>query len=259
MWDPGQYGVCAQERSRPFADLLARLPAAAPETVVDLGCGSGELTASLVDRWPGAQVLGIDSSPEMLAEAARFARPGTLEFRLGAIEDWRPQRPVDVLVSNAALHWVPGHGELLGRLVAALAPGGWLAFQVPGNFSSPTHAILRELCQSACWRSRLGALPDRGQGALDPADYLDRLARHGCTVDAWETTYLHVLDGADPVLDWVRGTALRPVLAALSDDPAGTEDFLAEYGTRLRAAYPAAPYGTVLPFRRIFVIARRAS
>ena len=241
MWDPGQYGVYARERSRPFVDLLARLPAAAPDSVVDLGCGSGELTASLVDRWPGAQVLGIDSSPEMLAEAARFARPGTLEFRLGAIEDWRPQRPVDVLVSNAALHWVPGHGELLGRLVAALAPGGWLA------------------CQSACWRSRLGALPDRGQGALDPADYLDRLARHGCTVDAWETTYLHVLDGADPVLDWVRGTALRPVLAALSDDPAGTEDFLAEYGTRLRAAYPAAPYGTVLPFRRIFVIARRAS
>ena len=257
MWDPARYEVYADERSRPFIELLARVPAEAPGTVVDLGCGSGVLTARLADRWPSAAVTGVDSSAEMLAEAARLARPGRLEFRREAIEDWRPDRPVDVLVSNAALHWVPDHSALLGRLVDAVAPGGWLAFQVPGNFGSPTHAILGELRSSQRWRSRLGGLADRGPGVLEPADYLDRLVSLGCAVDAWETTYLHVLHGDDPVLEWVRGTALRPVLAALASDPGAGAEFEREYGARLRAAYPATEHGTVLPFRRVFVVTRR--
>jgi trans-aconitate 2-methyltransferase len=256
MWDPQQYDVYADERSRPFHDLLARVPARQPRRIVDLGCGTGALTATLAERWPEASVLGIDSSAEMLAEAAARELPGRLEFRLGTIEGWQPECPVDLLVSNAALHWAPGHGQLLGRLLSGLAAGGWLAFQVPGNFRSLPHATLAELCRSPRWRGRLGWVPDRAAAILEPAEYLDRLSAAGCQVDVWETTYLHVLSGDDPVLRWMRGTALRPVLAALAGDPAAAE-FEQEYGARLRAAYPSRPYGTVLPFRRVFVVARR--
>ncbi len=257
MWDPGQYERFADERSRPFHELLARVPATAPAYIVDLGCGTGELTATLTARWPEATVLGVDSSERMLTEAAARAVPGRLGFRREPIEEWTPAAPVDVLVSNAALQWVPGHADLFGRFVGALAPGGWLAFQVPGNFTFPTHTLLAELCRSPRWRDRLGPLADRHPTSLEPAEYLDRLARLGCTVDAWETTYLHVLSGRDPVLEWVRGTALRPVLTALADDAAATGDFLAEYGSRLREAYPGRAYGTVLPYRRVFVVARK--
>ena len=256
MWDPEQYEVYADERSRPFHELLARVPAKQPRQVVDLGCGNGTLTATLAERWPEASVLGVDSSPEMLAATAGRELPGRLAFQLDTIQAWQPTRPVDVLVSNAALQWVPGHGDLLGRLVGSLVPGGWLAFQVPGNFDFPSHTILTELCRSARWRDRLGAVADRGAAVLEPADYLDLLATLGCQVDAWETSYLHVLDGPDPVLSWVRGAALRPVLAALG--PAAG-DFEHEYGARLRAAYPPRPYGTVFPFRRLFITARRPS
>jgi len=257
VWDPAQYDVYADERSRPFVDLLARVPAKRPRRVVDVGCGNGALTATLAERWPEAAVLGIDSSPEMLADAAGRALPDRLSFQRGTIEEWRPEHPVDVLVSNAALHWVPEHPALLPRWVDWLAPGGWLAFQLPGNFQSPSHLILAELCHSPRWRPLLGDLPDRGPGALEPGDYLDLLSGAGCMVDAWETTYLHVLVSADPVLEWVRGTALRPVLTRLRSDPAAAHDFESEYGARLRAAYPSRPYGTVLPFRRIFVVAHR--
>jgi trans-aconitate 2-methyltransferase len=162
---------------------------------------------------------------------------------------------VDVLVSNAALQWVPGHAELLAGFVAALTPGGELAFQVPGNLGAPSHTLLARLRDEPRWRDRLGPGADRSPVVLRPADYLDRLARLGCVVDAWETTYLHVLTGTDPVLEWVRGTALRPVLTALP--PAEAAEFEAEYGALLRDAYPPGPAGTVLPFRRIFVVAQR--
>jgi trans-aconitate 2-methyltransferase len=256
VWDPAQYDVYADERSRPFHELLARVPARQPRQVVDLGCGNGTLTAVLAQRWPLASVLGIDSSAEMLAQAASRELPGRLAFQLRTIEEWQPAQPVDVLVSNAALQWLPGHAELLPRLVGWLTPGGWLAFQVPGNFRSPMHTILAELRRSPRWRLRLGE-PPGCPAALEPADYLDQLSTLGCRVEAWETTYLHLLSGVDPVLAWVRGTALRPVLAALAGSPA-TGEFEREYGARLRAAYPTRPYGTVLPFRRTFVVARRS-
>jgi trans-aconitate 2-methyltransferase len=251
--------VFADERARPFHDLLARVRAERPRHVVDLGCGDGGLTATLLDRWPGASVLGVDSSPAMLARAAARALPGRLRFRPGTIQEWRPERPPDVLVSNAALHWVPGHRALLGRLVAALAPAGWLAVQVPANFDSPTHTELAALCGSSRWRDRLGDMGRRDAPVLEPESYLELLAGSGCTVDVWETTYLHVLHGADPVLEWVRGTALRPVLTALADDPAAEAEFLAEYGARLRSAYPPGTHGTVLPFRCLFAVAQRLS
>jgi trans-aconitate 2-methyltransferase len=254
MWDPAQYLRFGDERSRPFFDLIGRIGAERPGLVVDLGCGPGQLTAALAARWPEAEIRGVDSSAEMIASARQLSAPGGLSFSQGDVRDWQPDRPVDVIVSNAVLQWVPGHEELLPRWVETLVAGGWLAFQVPGNFDQPSHAILRELAGSGTWAPLLAGVSLNRQAA-DPAEYVDLLSRAGCTVDAWETTYLHVLPGEDPVLEWYKGTGLRPVLAAL--EQARAEAFLAEYGRRARAAYPPRPYGTILPFRRVFVVARR--
>ncbi|MFC0600275.1 trans-aconitate 2-methyltransferase [Streptomyces palmae] len=264
-WDPQQYLRHAGHRTRPFLDLLARIPRlpaeGRPARIADLGCGPGNVTALLADRWPDALITGLDNSPEMLAEAQRYAGPtaggGRLDFRAADAAHWAPDRHYDLIVSNAALQWVPGHADSFPAWVDALTPGGVLAFQVPGNFTSPSHALLGELCDAPRWRERLG-----GQGrdfvhVLDPVGYLERLAVLDCEVDAWETTYVQLLPGPDPVLDWVKGTALRPVLTALADDPPAREEFLAEYRDLLRKAYPAGPYGTPFPFRRIFAVARR--
>jgi trans-aconitate 2-methyltransferase len=254
MWDPGQYLRYAGERARPFFDLVARVGADDPGLVADLGCGPGNLTAVLADRWPAAEVVGVDNSPEMIDAAQAEARGrDRLRFALGDVRDWRPARPLDVLVSNAVLQWVPDHLDVVRQWPGLLAPGGWLAFQLPGNFGQPTHAILLDLVRSDRWAPLLGG------GALNcqagsPAEYLDLLARAGCSVDAWETTYLHVLHGPNPVVEWYRGTGLRPVLAAL--EPAQAEQFVAEYAEWVAQAYLAAPYGTVLPFRRVFVVAQ---
>jgi trans-aconitate 2-methyltransferase len=260
VWDPAQYLRFGDERSRPFFDLVGRIRAEHPRQVVDLGCGPGQLTATLARRWPDAQIRGIDSAAEMIAAAEQLRRDAPaaglrgLSFARGDVRDWRPDETVDVIVSNAVLHWVPDHEKLLAGWVGTLAPGGWLAFQVPGNFDQPSHAVLRELAGSPRWRSLLADVPLNRQAA-DPAEYVDLLSRAGCAVDAWETTYLHVLPGEDPVLEWYKGTGLRPVLAAL--DPAQATAFLAEYAAEVRAAYPPAPYGTILPFRRVFVVASR--
>ncbi|WP_033322023.1 trans-aconitate 2-methyltransferase [Actinomadura atramentaria] len=252
VWDPAQYGAYSAERGRPFADLLGRVALDAPRRIADLGCGSGELTAVLAARWPDAEIEAIDSSPEMIDAARPQDR---VRFAVGDVRDWTPAEPPDLIVSNAVLQWVPEHTGLLPRWAAALAPGGVLAFQVPGNFDAPSHALLREVAAEPRWRDRLAGTV-RPDPVLDAAGYLGLLARHGCAVDAWETTYLQVLHGADPVLEWMKGTALRPVLTAL--DPADARAFLDELAARLRAAYPATPHGTVFPFRRIFVVARRA-
>jgi len=270
MWDPGQYRRFGSERSRPFYELISRIGAVDPAFVADLGCGPGELTADLCRRWPSASVVGVDSSAEMIAAAgdviAGMTGDGTpggserpvgwprLAFELADARDWQPAKPVDVIVSNALLQWIPGHEQLVVRWLGMLGDGGWLAFQVPANFDQPAHALLRNLVASRRWRPLLGDVALNRQAA-DPADYLDLLASDGCEVDAWETTYLHVLRGDDPVLRWYQGTGLRPVLAAL--DPDRTAEFLAEYGALLRDAYPASRFGTVLPFRRVFVVAHR--
>jgi trans-aconitate 2-methyltransferase len=255
-WDPAVYGRWADERARPFTDLLARVDVTDPDLVVDLGCGPGRLTASLAGRWPSARVVGVDSSAEMIA-AARSLDTGDVVARVRFVQadlrEWTPDAPVDVLVSNAVLQWVPDHLDLLPAFASWLAPGGVLAVQVPGNFGSPAHLLLRELAASPPWRDRLPQAPRTATPG--PVDYLARLAALGLRVDAWETTYLHVLDGPDPVLDWMRGTGLRPTLAALDD--AAQAAFSAEYGERLRAAYPEQPFGTVLPFRRVFAVAGR--
>jgi trans-aconitate 2-methyltransferase len=242
--------------------------AAAPATVVDLGCGTGELTASLARRWPGADVLGVDSSAAMLQRAGQQTEgaeaPPNLRFEQGDAADWAPTAPVDVLVSNALLQWLPGHLGLLPRWFAALAPGGWLALQVPGNFAAPSHALMREVAALPRFAGRLAGVLRGSESVGNPLEYADVLAEAGGVVDAWETTYLHVLDaegrhGDDAVLAWVQGTGLRPVTDALADDPALRQDFVDTYAARLRAAYPRRPWGTPLPFRRVFAVAHKPS
>ena len=211
LWDPTTYLQFADERSRPFLDLVAHVPATSPESVVDLGCGPGQLTATLAERWPGALVHGIDSSPEMIEQAGRHAG-GRVRFDLGDLRSFEPAGPVDVLLSNATLQWVPGHLGLLARLVDFVAPGGWFAFQVPGNFSEPSHRLLHQLAGDGRFLPYTSGV--ESPAAFDAATYLAELSGLGCHVDAWETTYLHVLTGPDPVFRWIAGTGARPVLQA---------------------------------------------
>lgn len=262
-WDPDQYLRYAGNRGRPFHDLIARIPDP-PDPharVTDLGCGPGNTTATLLDRWPDARITGIDNSPDMLKAAAEHAGPaargtGSLDFDLADVSEWTPGEPHDLIVSNATLQWIPGHEALFPAWIEGLTPEGTFAFQVPGNFRSPSHALLHEVAARPHWRDRLHTVAEGYVHILDPARYLERLTALHCTVDAWETTYVHVLHGRDAVLNWVKGTALRPVLSAL-EDPADQERFLTEYGTLLRGAYPEGPAGTVFPFRRIFAVATR--
>lgn len=247
-WDPERYLTFADERSRPFLDLVARIGAEGPRRVVDLGCGTGHLTALLGRRWPTADVEGVDSSPQMVAASGSSG----VRCRLGDLRDWRPDRPVDVVVTNAALQWVPDHLDLLPRLVEGVAPGGWLAIQVPNNFAEPSHVLRAELAADPRFAGHLEgvAVPDAHPAAV----YQEALLDLGCEVEAWETTYLHVLAGPDPVFDWVSGTAAGPTLRALPE-PLRTE-FSDELKRALRAAYPPSRHGTVLPFRRVFAVAR---
>ncbi|MFE2218381.1 trans-aconitate 2-methyltransferase [Streptomyces canus] len=259
-WDPTQYLRHADHRARPFTDLLARvpdLPGDAP-LIADLGCGPGNVTAVLAVRWPTARVTGYDNSTEMLDKAqVEYAGPtsggGHLDFAHADVRTWVPSRPYDLIVSNATLQWVPGHVERFADWIAGLAPGGTFAFQVPGNFDSPSHRLMREIAGSMGLAETLR----HDDAVLAPQAYLAALTDLGCEVDAWETTYVHLLQGRDPVLDWVKGTGLRPVLTALADDPQAREEFMGAYRAALREAYPAEPHGTPFPFRRIFAVARK--
>jgi trans-aconitate 2-methyltransferase len=251
-WDPDRYLTYAGERGRPFVELVARVGAEAPASVVDLGCGPGNLTTLLRDRWPDADIRGLDSSPEMI-ERARAVDP-TIAFEVTDLRAWAAEAdPVDVLVSNATLQWVPGHLDLLPDLVDRVRPGGWLALQVPGNFEEPSHTIRRDLAAEAPYAAHTEGVDH--PASHDPVAYLEALAAVGCRVDAWETTYLHVLTGPDPVFTWVSGTGARPTLEALPDDL--RPGFEEEFRRRLRAAYPERDGRVVLPFRRIFVVAER--
>ena len=253
-WNPDQYNRFSDDRSRPFYDLLGRVGAESPRAVVDLGCGPGNLTDSLALRWPTARVTGIDSSPEMISAAALRASVG-VTFTLADLAAWQPDRDTDVVITNAALQWVPAHRELLRAWAEALPSGAWLAWQVPGNFDAPSHTLIRDVIADGPWAGRL----DGAARALQPVDtaaqYADLLLDAGWLADTWETTYSHVLHGEDPVLEWVRGTTLGPLRQALSAEEFAT--FEAEYAVRLRDAYPARSGATVFPFRRIFAVGHK--
>lgn len=249
VWDPDKYLSFRAHRDRPAHDLLARVPERSARRVVDLGCGAGNLTSLLTDRWPDAAVEATDSSPEMV-EAAR-ARG--VDARVEDVRDWKPSPDTDVVLCNAVLQWVPEHPELLRSRLPELPPGASFAFQVPGNFDSPSYAAIRELVARPQWAAE-GLL--RADSVLSPQGYAELIADLGLGVDAWETTYTQRLEGPDPVLEWLSGTALRPVRASL--DEQGWAEFRAELGARLRAAYPRRPDGTTwFPFRRVFAVAHR--
>lgn len=254
LWDPAQYAAFSGQRSRPFFDLIGRIGHPAPRRVVDLGCGPGELTAVLALRWPDAEVLGIDSSPEMIARARHLENsPQNLHFVQEDVRDWIPESGTDVVVSNAVLQWVPNHHALLARWAAELEQGGWLAFQIPGNFSAPSHVLMRTLAESERWNAQLASVLRHDDVVSTPGEYHRLLRGAGLDTDAWETTYQHLLAGENPVLEWVRGTGLRPVLAALT--AAEAADFERAYAVMLAAAYPPEPDGgTLFAFRRIFAV-----
>ncbi|MGN7248100.1 methyltransferase domain-containing protein [Janibacter anophelis] len=262
-WDPDRYGQFSDERVRPFADLVARIGATDPQLVVDLGCGNGRPALTLAERWPQARIVGIDSSTEMLDAARTLDTASRVEWVEADLAEWDisslGQAP-DVIVSNAALQWVPRHLPLIDTWVEALAPGGWFALQVPGNFDAPTHALMREVAIEHPRSGELEAATKR-YGAGDPSTYLQVLSAAGLTVDAWETTYTHVLDPEgrrdNPVLDWVTGTGLRPMFEVLQDETE-REEFLAAYAERVAQAYPRTPAGVLLAFRRVFAVGRKA-
>ncbi|GAA2473411.1 methyltransferase domain-containing protein [Terrabacter carboxydivorans] len=260
-WDPRQYAVFSGHRGRPFADLVARIDATDPRLVVDLGCGPGELTLGLAERWPGARVIGVDSSPEMLERARAQDPAGRVEWVEASAEDWDPTEcgsSIDVLVTNATLQWVPGHLRLIPSWVESLAPGGTFAMQVPSNFDAPSHRLMREVAARHPRAADLQPGLDRARAVARPETYAALLLDLTPEVDVWQTTYQHVLaapaDGPHPVLEWVRGTGLRPVLGVL--DPHEREGFVADYERELDTAYPRRSFGVLFPFTRTFAVAR---
>ena len=263
-WDPSQYARYGAERARPFGDLLGQVHTDAPELVVDLGCGNGPATLTLAELWPQARVVGIDSSETMLEAAQELDRDGRVEWIQGDLREWDlaslGQSP-DVIVTSSALQWVPRHLDLVTTWASALTPGGWFALQVPDNYDAPSHRLMRETAASHPRAQELASaldVPDVGEAAT----YLRVLARAGCTVSAWETTYLHALDpdgdDEDPVLTWVRGTGLRPVLDLLTDERE-LAAFVDPYAAALREAYPRTEVGVLFPFRRVFAVGHKTA
>jgi trans-aconitate 2-methyltransferase len=253
-WNPTQYQLFSEARLRPALDLIERIDLSDPRHLVDLGCGTGNVTERLAQRWPETRISGIDSSAAMLAEARRRL-PG-VQWTEASLDGWTPVNPPDLIFSNAALHWVGDHGRVFPRLLSLLRSGGVLAVQMPNNFDAPSHTVITELAQRPAWRDRLGPLI-RPTPVGRPEDYYRYLRPAASRIDLWETQYWQVLEGADPVKEWTKGTWLKPFLDALPPGEAG--QFEADYALRMRAAYPTSADGrTLFPFRRLFLVARAA-
>ena len=253
-WDSSLYLRFEDERTRPSADLLDRVPTRAPSLCVDLGCGPGNSTELLAKRYPGAELVGVDTSPDMLA-AARKRLPGAT-FVAGDVVTWEPARAPDVVFANAVLQWVPGHAAVFARLMGMVAPGGSLAVQMPDNLDEPSHALMRETAALPRFAGTLDAASRRRDRLATISDYYAWLSKGGATVDIWRTSYVHVLAGPEAIVEWVRATGLRPFLDAL--DEAEGRAFLAAYLERITRTYPRQADGRVLlPFPRLFMVATR--
>jgi trans-aconitate 2-methyltransferase len=252
-WNPEQYLKFAQPRLRPALDLLAHLSVIQPRTVYDLGCGTGNITRLLADRWPDALVSGVDDSAEMLAQAAQ--QSGAIRWIQQSLATWTPSEPADLIYSNAALHWLPQHTALFPSLVAKLAPGGILAVQMPRNFLAPSHTAIHETVLAGPWRSKLEPLitpPPVGT----PQFYYSLLHANAAVLDIWETEYLHVLSGPDAVKEWTKGTWLKQFLDRLSEPQ--RSEFETDYARRVGTAYPPLANGqTLFPFRRLFIVLQK--
>ena len=254
-WDPAQYLKFGGERLRPALDLLARAALGAPKRVVDLGCGTGALTRILAERFPAAAVAGLDGSQEMLAAAGKNAKPGeTIQWRRADIATWRADPPVDLIYTNAALHWLNGHETLFPHLMGQLAKGGVLAVQMPRQHDAPSHRLIDQGMGRFPYLAERMKTNPRPTPVGDPGFFYDVLRPIAASLDVWETEYLHVLEGQDPVPEFTRSTTLKPVLENL--DPADRDAYMADYRAACRRAYPPRPDGrTLFPFRRIFIVA----
>ncbi|MGA2550637.1 MAG: trans-aconitate 2-methyltransferase [Burkholderiaceae bacterium] len=252
-WSAQQYLVFEEERTRPVRDLLESIPAAEVRRAVDIGCGPGNSTEALMNRYPLARVTGMDSSEDMVQTARK--RLPQLEFGLVDVRDWDEAGPFDVIFANAVFQWVPDHASLFPRLVAKLSPGGSLAIQMPDNLEEPSHVLMREVAQDASWSDRIAHLGRAS--AKGAAWYYELLKPHCVRVDIWRTTYHHPLaSGAQGVVEWFKGSALRPLLARLQEKE--KDRFLQRYTEAIEKAYPALADGTVLlPFPRLFIVATR--
>jgi trans-aconitate 2-methyltransferase len=253
-WSAAQYLKFENERTRPVRDLVQRIPLAQVETAADIGCGPGNSTEVLRERYPEARIIGVDSSPDMI-QAARKRLPD-MTFEVADIREWRPKEPLDVILANAVFQWIPSHETLFPTLIAKLKPGGALGGQMPDNLEEPSHRLMSEVASDGPWAAKLkDAAAARTERHL--ADWYFRLLRaHAPHVDIWRTTYFHPLAGAQAIVEWLKGTGLRPFLDPL--DETEREAFLARYEGRIAKAYPAEPGGTVLlPFPRLFVVAAR--
>jgi trans-aconitate 2-methyltransferase len=250
-WDPTQYLRFSDERLRPALDLMVRIPAEAPRRIVDLGCGPGNVTALLKHRWPGAEVTGVDGSAPMLAKARNSAPE--CRFAEADIAKWTPPQPLDLIYSNAALHWVGDHRALFPRLLSVLAPGGALAVQIPAMHAEPLRALQQEVAANGPWAELLLDI-DSARPILEPGEYWDLLKPRVTSLDIWQTIYLHALTGENAVVQWAMGSSLRPFLDRLPPDL--REGFVRAYADAVRPAYPRRPDGTtLLPFRRLFMVA----
>lgn len=253
-WQPAQYLSFADERTRPARDLLAQVPLAAARHVYDLGCGPGNSTQLLVARFPEADVTGIDNSPAMV-EAARTACPQA-RFALGDLAVWRPEAAADLLFSNAAFHWVPGHTGHFERLARALAEGGVLAVQMPDNLGEPSHVLMQQVAEQGPWAKTLASAQDARDPLPAPPDYYARLKPLFRRLDIWHTVYNHPLDGVDGIVSWLASTGLRPYLDPLGEDERHV--FLARYKALLAEHYPLQANGKVLlRFPRLFLVGVR--
>ncbi len=250
-WDPAQYLKFGDHRLRPAIDLLNRIEAEAPAEVYDLGAGAGNVTRLMRLRWPEARITGVDSSEAMLAKAS--AAVPDVAWQQADLAAWQPPHPADVIYSNAALHWLPDHRELFPSLVRSLKPGGTLAVQMPRNFLAPSHTLIADAARGGPWRDTLEPLL-RPVPVSEPSFYFDVLAPFTASLDIWETEYLHVLEGDDPVKEWTKATWLNPLMDALTEPYRG--QFERHYADLVAKAYPRRPDGkTLLPFRRLFIVA----